>query len=102
MHAGPAEDGEQVLRPLREWATPLLDLSGTMPYTVLQSAFDAFFPKGRLYYWKSLYLNDFDGETMDATIAYARDRPTPMTLMALWHLKGGGSHRGRRDGIRTT
>jgi FAD/FMN-containing dehydrogenase len=89
MYAGPAEEGERVLRPMRELATPLLDLSATMPYTVLQSAFDAFFPKGRLYYWKSLYLNDFNDEALDATIGYARDRPAPMSLMALWHLEGG-------------
>jgi FAD/FMN-containing dehydrogenase len=89
MYAGPAEEGEHVLRPLRDLATPLLDLSATMSYTVLQSAFDVYFPKGRLYYWKSLYLNDFDDETMVATIAYARDRPTPMSLVALWHLEDG-------------
>jgi FAD/FMN-containing dehydrogenase len=105
VYAGPAEEGEAVLRPLRDLATPLLDLSATMPYTVLQSAFDAFFPAGRLYYWKSVYLNDFDGETMAATIRYARDRPTPMSLMGLWHLGGGAASRvgaeatafGRRD-----
>jgi FAD/FMN-containing dehydrogenase len=98
MYAGPAEEGERVLRPLRELATPLLDLSATMPYAVLQGAFDALFPKGRLYYWKSLYLNDFEGETMEATIRYARDRPTPMSLIGLWHLGGGAASRvaGRR------
>ena len=105
VYAGPAEEGERVLRPLRELATPLLDLSAMMPYTVLQSAFDVLFPKGRLYYWKSLYLDDFDGETMAATIQHGRDRPTPMTLVALWHLGGGAASRvgaeatafGRRD-----
>ncbi|MDF3041848.1 MAG: linked oxidase domain protein, partial [Thermomicrobiales bacterium] len=105
MYAGPAAEGERVLRPLRELATPLLDLSATMPYAVLQGAFDALFPMSRLYYWKSLYLNDFEGETMAATIRYARDRPTPMTLLGLWHLGGGAASRvgaeatafGRRD-----
>jgi FAD/FMN-containing dehydrogenase len=105
MYTGPAEEGERVLRPLRELATPLLDLSATMPYAVLQGAFDALFPKGRLYYWKSLYLHNFDQETMAATIQYARERPTPMTLLGLWHLGGGAASRvgaeatafGRRD-----
>ena len=76
-----------------------------MPYAVLQSAFDAFFPKGWLYYWKSLYLDDFDEETMAAIIGYARDRPIADALMALWHLGGGAASRvgaeatafGRRD-----
>jgi FAD/FMN-containing dehydrogenase len=93
MHAGPAEEGERALLPLRGLADPLLDLSSTMPYTVLQTVFDPFFPEGRLYYWKSLYLNDFDGETMATTIQYARERPTPMSLMALWHIGGGAANR---------
>ena len=93
MYAGAAEEGERVLQPLRELATPLLDLSGTMPYAVLQGAFDPFFPKGWLYYWKSLYLDDFDEETIAAIIELRPDRPTPMTLMALWHLGGGAASR---------
>jgi FAD/FMN-containing dehydrogenase len=105
MYTGPAAEGERVLRPLQELATPLLDLSATMPYTVLQGAFDALFPKGRLYYWKSLYLNDFEGHTMEEAIRYARERPTPMSLIGLWHLGGGAASRvgaeatafGRRD-----
>jgi FAD/FMN-containing dehydrogenase len=97
VYAGPAEEGERVLRPLRELATPLLDLSAAMPYAVLQGAFDPLFPKGRLYYWKSIYLNDFDEETMAATIRYARNRPTPMTLLGLWHLGGGAASRVQAD-----
>lgn len=42
---------------------------------------------------------------MAATIRYARERPTPMTLLGLWHLGGGAASRvgaeatafGRRD-----
>ncbi len=93
MFSGPADEGERVLQPLRELATPVLDLSATMPYATLQGAFDSFFPKGRLYYWKSLNLNDFEEATMASTIQYARERPTPMSLMALWHLNGGAAGR---------
>lgn len=105
VYAGPADEGEEVLRPLRELATPLLDLSAKWQYTALQSGFDPMFPAGRLYYWKSVYLNDFDAETMVATLRYARERPTPMTLLGLWPLGGGAASRvgaeatafGRRD-----
>ena len=94
VYAGPAAEGERVLRPLRELATPLLDLSGTMPYAVLQGAFDAFFPKGWLYYWKSLYLDRLRrGDDRRRSSATPRDRPSPMSLMALWHLGGGAASR---------
>jgi FAD/FMN-containing dehydrogenase len=93
MYAGDATEGEQVLQPLRELATPLLDLSGTMPYATLQSAFDPFFPKGWLYYWKSLYLDRLDEEVVPAIVRYAAERPTPNALMALWNLGGGAARR---------
>jgi FAD/FMN-containing dehydrogenase len=93
VYAGDAGEGERVLQPLRKLATPLLDLSGTMPYAALQGAFDPFFPKGWLYYWKSRYLDRLDAETIAAIIGYAADRPSPETLIALWHLRGGAASR---------
>ena len=93
VYSGDAAEGERVLQPLRELATPLLDLSGTMPYAVLQTAFDPFFPKGWLYYWKSLSMDRLDEEAIAAVIGYAADRPSSDTLMGLWHLEGGAASR---------
>ena len=92
-HAGDAQEGEHVLQPLRELANPLLDLSATMPYATLQSAFDPFFPKGWLYYWKSRYLDRLDAEAVDAIVGYSAERPSSDALMALWHLGGGAAGR---------
>jgi len=93
VYAGNAAEGERVVQPIREMAAPLLDLSGTMPYATLQGAFDPFFPKGWLYYWKSLYLDRLDDKAMNAIIGYAADRPSPDALMGLWHLGGGAAGR---------
>jgi FAD/FMN-containing dehydrogenase len=93
VYTGDAAEGEQVLQPLRELATPLLDLSGTMPYATLQSAFDPFFPKGWLYYWKSLYLDRLDDAAVPAIVQYAAERPSSNALMALWNLGEGAARR---------
>jgi FAD/FMN-containing dehydrogenase len=93
MHAGDAAEGERVLQPLRQLATPLLDLSGPMPYATLQTAFDPFFPKGWHYYWKSAYLDHLNEEALAAILRYAAKRPSPESLMALWHLGGGAAGR---------
>ena len=58
LTVGPADDGAPVVQPLRELAEPLIDLSGPWPWLDLQSGFDALFPKGQLYYWKSRALDD--------------------------------------------
>ena len=101
MYAGPADEGEVALAPLRAIGKPVLDLSGRGPYTAWQQAFDPFFAEGGAYeaiyaYWKSIYLNGLD----DALIADLSERagavPAPECLIALWHL-GGAVARVRED-----
>ena len=82
----------QVLHPLRELGRPLFDMSQPMPYTRVQSAFDAFFPRQTLRaYWKSQYLDALTDEATDAIAARAADRPGPLTLVNPFRL-GGAVH----------
>ena len=82
------------MQPLRELATPLLDLSGPMPFTALQAAFDPFFPKGRFYYWKSTNVHDLSDACIDTILAAAADRPSHMSDIPIWHLGGAMSRAG--------
>jgi FAD/FMN-containing dehydrogenase len=89
VHSGMLEDGERLLQPLRDLGTPVLDLSGPVPYAGVQSAFDPLFAKGeRQNYWKSLYLDTLDDGAIERIVARALDRPSPWALIALWHLGG--------------
>ncbi len=89
MYAGPVEEGAQVLQPLRELGTPLIDMSGPMPYVAAQSAFDALFPAHQFrYYWKSLYLDSLSDEVIEAIVSRAVDRPSPLTFIPIRHLGG--------------
>ncbi len=89
VHTGALEEGERVIQPLRELGDPVLDLSGPAPYVGVQSAFDPLFLKGeRLNYWKSLYLDNLDDRAIDLIMARANDRPSPWSLIAIWHLGG--------------
>src|SRR3546814_1897350 len=64
-YAGPMEDGEQVLRPLRASRTPLLDLVGPAPYVGFQSALDPTVVHGWNYYWKSTHLPELRDNLID-------------------------------------
>ena len=89
VHSGSLEEGETLLQPLRQLGKPILDLSGQLPYTGVQAAFDPFFVKGeRRNYWKSLYLDRIDDHGIERILARAHDRPDPWSLIALWHLGG--------------
>jgi FAD/FMN-containing dehydrogenase len=84
VYAGPVEEGERIAQPLRELATPLLDMSGPMPFAAIQSAFDPFFPKGLLQYWKSTYVDALSDDLIDALCRLSATRPSPKTTMDIW------------------
>jgi FAD/FMN-containing dehydrogenase len=88
LYAGPVEHGEQALQPLRELSHPVVDLSGPAPYLAVQSSFDAFFPDGLRYYWKSVNLDQLDDAAIRTAVALAAKRPTPQTLLIVRHLGG--------------
>lgn len=89
MFAGPVEQGEQVLRPLRELDEPLLDMSSPIPYSALQQLFDPFFPKSEfLHYWKALYLDGLSTEVIDQILAKSRQRPSRRSMLSVWAVAG--------------
>ncbi len=88
VYSGSVEDGEPVVQPLREFGEPLLDLSGPWPWLGLQSGFDALFPKGGLYYWKSRALGELSEAAIDDILEFAGRRPTPLTDIVVWHQGG--------------
>lgn len=82
VYAGPVEEGQRVLDPVGRFATPLADLSSPMPFRVVQSLFDPFFPRGGLLsYWKSIYFDDMDDETLGMILNRSRQRPHPITMV---------------------
>jgi FAD/FMN-containing dehydrogenase len=91
VYSGSVEDGEPVVQPLRELAEPLVDVSGPWPWLGLQSGFDALYPKGGLYYWKSRALAELPDEAIDEIAAWAKRRPTSETDIAIWHHGGAMS-----------
>lgn len=89
MYFGSPEDGERILQPMREVATPILDLSGVIPYTAVNKMFDPFLVKGTLNnYWKSLYVNDIDEKLMHLIIDKANDSPSGQCLLSIRNLHG--------------
>ena len=104
VYSGAPEEGARILQPLRELATPVLDLSGAVPYTAVQASFDPFFPKGLFYYWKSTNVHDFSDACIDAILDAAQHRPSHLSDIPIWHLGGAVSRvaadataYGRRD-----
>lgn len=45
-YAGSLEEGEEVIRPLKEFGPPVFEHVGRMPFPILQGVFDASAPPG--------------------------------------------------------
>jgi FAD/FMN-containing dehydrogenase len=97
LWAGDPEDGERAAQPLRELATPLLDMSGRMEYLELQQSLDPYFPAGARRYWKALYLDGFSDAAIDQTVDWSTRRPSPETLVIVRHCGGAISRVGAEE-----
>ena len=103
-HSGPVEEGERAIAPFRTVGTPLVDFSGKMPFVAVQRLFDADYPDGRRYYWKSLYLDSLDETAVSTLVDHAVRRPSKLSSVDVWALGGamrrepaGGSAFSHRD-----
>ena len=85
VHIGPLDEGAAFIQPLRELAEPLVDLSGQIPFTAVQSMFDWVNPPGEIYhYWKSLHLNEINDEVIAIVAEQVQNRPTEWTIFDIW------------------
>jgi FAD/FMN-containing dehydrogenase len=94
LWAGDPQEGERATRTLRELATPLVDMSGTMDYVDFQRSLDPFFPAGRRYYWKAIYLDGLSDDAVDVTVDWSERRPSNDTLVIIRHCGGAISRVG--------
>jgi len=85
-HCGGIDEGEQALRPLREFGPPVLDEIGPVPYTAFQQGLDASFPRGRRYYWKSTMVRELSDDAISQLIELFDSVPSAMTAILLQQL----------------
>ncbi len=89
VYAGDAEEGEQVMQPLRELAPMVTDFSGRLPYCELQKLFDELMPAGQFRcYWKSHYLSELSDQAIDDILDGVTSVPSPNTLSSIWNFGG--------------
>ena len=83
VYAGPAQDGEKVLAPLRSYGPPAADLFQPMPYNAAQRMADFLWPPGLHNYWKSSYLERLSDAAIDVILDFFGRVPSPRTVVVL-------------------
>jgi len=93
VYAGPVEEAERVLRPLREYGPPLVDLFQPTPYNQAQRMADFLWPRGLFGYWKSSYLNGLSDEAINVIVDFFKRVPSKHTVVVLEHNGNGAMDR---------
>jgi hypothetical protein len=86
--AGALDEGEKVLKPLREFGQPLLDGCAPMPFTQHQASLDPSFPHGWWYYIRSCNLGELTDDVIDVLVDHARAIASPVTVFSIFQLGG--------------
>ena len=94
---GPLEQGEEVIRPLRQFGPPVADLIQPLPYTAMQTLMDDGMPNGLQNYWKSSFLQEISDEAIDTIVAHFTAAPSPLSLLLIEQFGGAGARVGQDE-----
>lgn len=87
-YAGPVEEGEKVVRPLKSFGSPVLDLCVAKPFLDHQAMLDPSFPHGWWYYLRSCDVVKLTDEVIDTVAEHAMQIRSPLTAFPIFHLGG--------------
>lgn len=88
-YAGPLDEGNEVLRPLREFGPPVIDMVAPMPYTEIQRLLDPSNPRGMRNHWAGEFHPELSDELIDALVTAAVEVPSPLTQIVI--IPAGGA-----------
>jgi FAD/FMN-containing dehydrogenase len=87
-YAGDVGKGEQVLRPMRGFGSPVLDLFAAKPFLAHQKMFDPSFRHGCWYYVRSCDVAELSDDVIDVVVEHGRRISSPLSSIALWQMGG--------------
>jgi hypothetical protein len=96
-YAGAVEDGEKVVRPLKEFGSPLLDLCVPKPFVAHQAMFDPSFPSGWCYYFRSCDMAELTDEVIDITVDHSLRMRSRVNTFPIFQLGGAVARVGEEE-----
>ena len=86
--AGPLEQGERAVEPIRQVAPVVAELVGPMPYPALNSAFDELVPPGLQHYWKANFVTELTDQIIEAHLTHGPKVPVVNSTMHIYPING--------------
>jgi FAD/FMN-containing dehydrogenase len=94
---GPVAAGEEAVRKLRGFGSPITDEIWPRSYVEIQRLVDPNFPAGRLNYWKAHFLAELSDDLIDLVIEAFRQAPSSDLNIVFEHMGGAVARVGVRD-----
>lgn len=96
-YSGELKQADEAFRPIRATIPPAVDFAGPIPWPVLQSLFDALYPKGLQWYWKTDFFTNLDDKAIDLHLKYGAQLPTMHSTMHLYPINGAVHRTGAHE-----
>jgi FAD/FMN-containing dehydrogenase len=87
-YCGPADGADQVLKPLKSFGPPAMDMLGPISYCQVNTLFDAALPRGARNYWKSSFVSGLTDDAIRALVDTYTSVTSPMSQLLLEHFHG--------------
>jgi FAD/FMN-containing dehydrogenase len=87
-YCGDFTTGEQVLKPLRTFGSPIADTTQAMPFPAMQSLFGPNFPDGNQNYWKSTLQRDLTDDAIAVIVDHANKMASPLSAQVIEYYGG--------------
>jgi FAD/FMN-containing dehydrogenase len=85
---GAPEEGERLIQSFRDVARPVAEMTGEMPYTALNTAFDGLVPPGLQHYWKAAYVKEMTDEAIAVHMEHGPKVPAMNSTVHLYPIDG--------------
>src|SRR4051812_9807834 len=73
IYIGDADEGREIMAPLKELGPPAVDMIQPMPYTAFEALLDPFNLQGLLVYTRGMHLSGLPDEAIDTYVEYASE-----------------------------
>jgi FAD/FMN-containing dehydrogenase len=88
--AGPPNEADEAFAPVRD-LKPDLDGIQPMPLPVINSAFDALYPPGDQWYWRTHLVKEIPDAAIEQHLHFAANLPTPKSTMHMYPVDAAAS-----------
>ncbi|MBV8999697.1 MAG: BBE domain-containing protein, partial [Solirubrobacterales bacterium] len=97
-YVGGEDDATAAIAPLMNSVPePLLHGVHSMPFPMLQGAFDGLYPAGHQWYWRADFVNEIPDEAVEVHARYGPAAPTMQSTMHMYPIDGAAHDHGSAD-----